>query len=420
MADDLLKILMMGGQRSGKSSMLAGLVETMVNGPVKQLITVNDTKSGTGHDLSRNIRDLKLRLLMTQDKQFLIDDEANKTNAFSDYTLEFAVPGTSSKMRMLFSDVNGEFYDKGHQLHDVEISKRIREYDVFLVAIDTPFLMEAVNPDNKLCNEPVNLSYNHVRDLEDFFTELDDKEGADAKLVIFVPLKCEKWVREGKVESVVKRVEEVYGRIIHNLSPYTNVEIDILPIQTVGNIVFAEQCRAMVCNSDGKQRRCSISADKRHVRFEDGTVEPIDPSRHKFDMDNRAKIREGSTLLRPNSWFRTIGKEYAPHNCDQLAFYILQFYLAKVLFAKKVEEAHSFKHKFFKFLKIWGTVIAVLSGGAVLGILTYYTAKYLSRKFGTFTVDQMIALVDKIKAGGYIKSNCDGIKNIKPSKLYSL
>ena len=93
---DILKILMMGGQRSGKSSMLAGLLETMLNGKVKELVTVEDmtARSGTGLDLSRNIRDLKLRLLMTQDKSFLIDDENNKTNAFSDYLLEFAVPGT--------------------------------------------------------------------------------------------------------------------------------------------------------------------------------------------------------------------------------------------------------------------------------------------------------------------------------------
>lgn len=417
---DILKILMMGGQRSGKSSMLAGLLETMLNGKVKELVTVEDmtARSGTGLDLSRNIRDLKLRLLMTQDKSFLIDDENNKTNAFSDYLLEFAVPGTSSRMQMLFSDVNGEFYDKG-QIHDTEISKLIRECDVFLVAIDTPFLMEAVNPSNRLCNESINLSYNHVRDLEDFFTELDDKDGADAKLVIFVPLKCEKWIREGQTARVVKRVEEVYGRIIHNLSAYTNVEIDIMPIQTVGNIVFDEQRRALVCNSGGKQRRCCISPDKQYVRFEDGTVERIDPAKHKFDEDNRAKIRENSTLIRPNSWFKTIGKEYAPKNCDQLAFYILQFYLAKVLFAQKVEDLQK-KRTMWKYLKISATVLLWFAGGLFGGILGYYTSNFLAKKFGTFTVDQMKALMDKIKAGGYIKSNCDGIKNIKPSKLYSL
>lgn len=79
--------------------------------------------------------------------------------------------------------------------HDAEVREKVREYDVFLIAIDTPNLMEAVNSSNKLCNEAINNSYNHVNDIHTFLTELDDKEGSDAKLVIFVPLKCEKWAK---------------------------------------------------------------------------------------------------------------------------------------------------------------------------------------------------------------------------------
>ena len=39
---DVLKVLMMGGQRAGKTSMLAGLVETMTNGAVNDIIAVKD------------------------------------------------------------------------------------------------------------------------------------------------------------------------------------------------------------------------------------------------------------------------------------------------------------------------------------------------------------------------------------------
>lgn len=37
---DVLKVLMMGGQRAGKTSMLAGLIETMTHGKVKDIIDV--------------------------------------------------------------------------------------------------------------------------------------------------------------------------------------------------------------------------------------------------------------------------------------------------------------------------------------------------------------------------------------------
>ena len=383
---DILKILMMGGQRSGKSSMLAGLLETMLNGKVKELVTVEDmtARSGTGLDLSRNIRDLKLRLLMTQDKSFLIDDENNKTNAFSDYLLEFAVPGTSSRMQMLFSDVNGEFYDKG-QIHDTEISKLIRECDVFLVAIDTPFLMEAVNPSNRLCNESINLSYNHVRDLEDFFTELDDKDGADAKLVIFVPLKCEKWAKEPNgLNRVTQRVKEVFATHIKNLSAYAKMNITILPMLTAGNINFVEFHDAYIYNSiDGAKRCCKIDIDK--VRTEFGDVEPMLPG-ETINEDSEAVIA-GTNLMRPFSWYQITpgNNSYAPRNCDQLPLHIIRFMLAKLIDA----EENSYKGFF----------------GSIL--------KFLKTVFGTMDIDELKRIIGNMQRNGVIKDKGDGIEIIK-------
>ena len=47
-----------------------------------------------------------------------------------------------------------------------------------------------------------------------------------------------------------------------------------MPVQTVGNIIFQEQAKAMSCVLNGKiQRRCAIINKKTQVRFEDGTIE---------------------------------------------------------------------------------------------------------------------------------------------------
>lgn len=413
---DVLKVLMMGGQRAGKTSMLAGLIETMTKGMVKELIEVHNVTSQeeTNRKLAKSIESLKYHLITSYGKTFLIDD--NKTTAFDDYTLEFRIPNTDSFMKIVFTDANGEFYDMG-RLHDGEIREKIRTYDVFVIAIDTPNLMEADNPNNRLCNEAINNSYNHVNDIYTFMSELDDKNGGDAKLVIFAPLKCEKWIKEGKIEDVKKRIAKVYEPTLHALSKYVNVEIDIIPVQTVGNIVFQEQTKASLCVTEGISRRCAIVNNKSDVRYEDGSIEAIDPNRHRFIEDPDAVIRDGSSLVRANSWFTTIGKDYAPHNCDQLAFYILQFYLAKVLFAQKVEELQSKKNKWK-----WGKRIAIVIFGVALGLLgaavAYFTSNYLAKKFGTITVEQMLSLVNKLNESGYIKKNIDGIETIKESKLY--
>ena len=270
MADEL-KVLMMGGQRAGKTSVLAGLIDSMTNGSVKDIIEVRNTteSSDVNQKLAKSIESLKWHLITSLGKTFLIDD--GKTAAFDDYTLQFSIPNTDSKMDIVFTDANGEFFDMG-RLHDAEIREKIREYDVFVVAIDTPYLMEAVNPDNKLCNEAINNSYNHVNDIYTFLSELDDKDGADAKLVIFAPLKCEKWIKENRVSEVVERVKHVYEPTIHALSKYMNVEIDIMPIETVGNIIFQEQAKAMICQSEGNLRPCAIINNKTQVRFENGEV----------------------------------------------------------------------------------------------------------------------------------------------------
>ena len=416
---DVLKVLMMGGQRAGKTSMLAGLIETMTHGKVKDIIDVKDITDSKPASLKliKSIECLKWNLLSSYGKTYLIDEE--KSGEFEEFMLEISIPNTDNKMSIQFSDVSGEYYDMG-RTHDEEVRKRVKEYDVFLIAIDTPNLMEAINPDNKLCNKAINNSYNHVNDIYTFLSEIDDKDGADAKLVIFVPLKCEKWAKEGKINQVVERVKTVYKPSLHALSQYTNVEVDIMPIQTVGNIVFQEQAKAMSCVINGTtQRKCAIINKKTQVRFEDGTVENIDLAKHRFQEDSNSVIREHSSLVVPNSWFTTIGKEYEPRNCDQLAFYILQFYLAKVLFAKEVENLKEKKRNWK-----WGKRIAIgafwLAFGIPGAIAAYFTSKYLAKKFGTITLEQMLTTVKKLQDGGFIKKNCDGIETIKESKLHAI
>lgn len=416
---DVLKVLMMGGQRTGKTSMLAGLIETMTHGAVKDIVDVKDVTESKPSSLKliKSIESLKWNLLTSYGKTYLIDEE--KSGEFEEFTLQFCIPGTDSKMNIIFSDVSGEYYDLG-RTHDEEVREKVKDYDVFLIAIDTPNLMEAVNPNNRLCNEAINNSYNHVNDIYSFMSGLDDKEGADAKLVIFVPLKCEKWVKEGRIGEVVQRVKTIYEPTLHALSQYTNVEVDIMPIQTVGNIVFQEQTAGMLCVINGKsQRRCAIINNKTQVRFEDGSIENIDLTKHRFLPDNNSVIREHSSLVVPNSWFTTIDKKYEPKNCDQLAYYILQFYLAKVLYAKDVENLKEKKNNWK-----WGKRIAIAAVAVAFGIpgaiAAYFTSKYLAKKFGTITLEQMLAIVKKLQDECFIKKNDDGIETIKESKLNAI
>ena len=413
---DSLKVLMMGGPRSGKTSALAGLVDTMINGEVRKLIAVTDITQNDviKQKLAQKVENLKLTLITCLNKTIIVDD--SKTNAYQHYTIEFAIPGTSNKLDIVFTDANGEFFESGRE-HESEISQMMKGYDVFVVAIDTPSLMEAVNPDNQLMNDAVNRAVNNVNDIHNFITYLDDKDGADAKMVIFVPLKCEKWAHEGSLELVTERVLQVYDTPIRALAQMKNVEIDILPIQTVGNIVFKEHLKSYIClsESDGPIR-CSILDGKTRVRFHNGFERAIDKASDRFVLDMQAAIKEGSTILRPNSWYKVTKKDYEPHNCDQLAFYILKFMLSKYLFIKEVErrkkEEKQKGHSWLRFI----VTIAIAMVSWPMALIYFIGTKALNY-LGSISYEDLRKVISTIEDRHLIKTTGEGIRQIKKTLL---
>lgn len=413
---DSLKVLMMGGPRSGKTSALAGLVDSMINGEVSKLISVRDVTESDAvkQKLAQKVKHLKETLIESYCKTIIVDD--SKTEAYQRYVIEFAIPGTDGKMNIVFTDANGEFFESGRE-HSSEICQMVEESDVFVIAIDTPSLMEAVNPENLLMNEAVNKAINNVSDIHNFITYLDDKDGADAKMVIFVPLKCEKWAHEGRLDEVARRVRDVYAVPIQALSSFKNVEVDIIPIQTVGSIVFSEHLKSYLCmHGNDTPLRCSRVDGKKKVRFADGAEREIDKTTDVFKDDPLSPVREGSSILRPNSWFKVVSKSYSPHNCEQLAYYILRFVLSKYLFIKEAEERKKqAKRENRSWLRVVLTAaIAVISWPVAV---IYYVASKAVEYMGTISYSQLHDLISSLKERNLIKTADEGICCLKKSML---
>ena len=108
---ETLKVLMMGGRRAGKTSVLAGLVNTMINGDIKNLLAINDVTvlMPDQESLDNKIERLKESVKSLSGKTFLVDD--SKTSSFTTHSLQFEIPGTSNNMTIEFKDANGEFYE---------------------------------------------------------------------------------------------------------------------------------------------------------------------------------------------------------------------------------------------------------------------------------------------------------------------
>lgn len=421
---ETLKVLMMGGRRAGKTSVLAGLVNTMVNGDIKNLLAINDVTvlMPDQEFLANKIERLKESVKSLSGKTFLVDD--SKTSSFTTHSLQFEIPGTSNNMTIEFKDANGEFYESrasydthgGAPISKEQIIDAVKEADVYVIAIDTPYLMEAVNPGNELCDESINMAYNHVDDIHSYLTYIDDKDGADAKLVLFVPIKCEKWVHRGEADKVTQRIKDVYKTVFKALDDYKNLQVDIIPVETVGAIEFKEHQTAMICsNNDFVARKCCVLNAETEVRFGDGTCRQIMQD-DIIDEDPEGKISEFHSIIRPYSWFHVTGNEYAPHNCEQLAYYILQFVLKKYLFLKNLEakkkEKERKKKSWWKYTKI-----AIIAFFSIPFAIIYWAAGKLIEKMGTISYEELKTLVTSIESRGLIKHNTEGICNVKQSQL---
>ena len=385
-----LKVLMMGGRRCGKTSVLASMFERMSNGVANTYITVTDgttlkVKDGERQDsLSGKIVELEHFLGKSSNKTFLVD--ANPTRNFWDYSLNLQIPGSDRRMTMLFRDSGGEFFEGGTQLSETTESY-VEECDVFVVAIDTPYLMGA-NEDGlmDMCTEGINLGVNRIADIKRCLTHIRDNGGKDAKMVIFVPIKCEKWVNEGRVDEVNARIKEVYGPTIQDLSAYEKMSIAIIPILTAGNIIFEEFKEPHTIKLPNyKQPIKCCSLGKETIRLADGKI--YRKGEADLLLDDPDAVIAGTNLLRPHSWYRInkADSSFSPKNCEQLPLHILRFMLGKV---KEVEQKQD--DGFFSWL-----------------------LKKLLSVFGSVDVDEIGEILKKMADDGVIKDDMDGIEYIK-------
>ena len=76
MADSSVKVLMVGGARAGKTSILAGLYDTMLSGEVSEVIKLEDkTVRLPGQEtMEDKIKSLKNIISTFQGRTFLVDD----------------------------------------------------------------------------------------------------------------------------------------------------------------------------------------------------------------------------------------------------------------------------------------------------------------------------------------------------------
>lgn len=373
-----IKVFMIGGRRCGKTSALSSMFYQFVNGKANDFFTINDQtvietkispitgKEEAQDDLISKKYELMDKMERFGTNTFLVD--AGPTLNDWTYTLRMAIPGHPRKNTTIdFIDCPGEFFQKGG--HVSYVQNKMKECDVFMIVVDTPYLMES--------NNAVAQAVNCIDNIQNFVTSIENNGNKQAKMVMFVPIKCEKWVKEGKIDEVVERVRTEYAVPIKTACSYKRMNVCILPIETAGNIIFSELRDPYTISIKGETIKCCRLSGTL-LRLNDGTPYTLKDD-DIVNVDINAAI-PGSKLLRPHSWFQINPnadptKLYAPHNCDQLPLHILSFMTKKMS-----EEGNS-----------W--IYSLIFGGISRG--------------------EMETKMKEIEMAGLIKSNKEGIVYLK-------
>lgn len=405
-----LKVIMMGGRRCGKTSALASMFHQMNKSrELMKLLNVSDQtkletkinaygKEERQESLNNKITELVDFFKRSRNSEFLINK--GPTYNYWYYKMEITLPGTKKSMSMSFRDSAGEFFDFG--AHTPETEEYIENCDVYVVVVDTPYLMYE--------NDAVSEAANIPGSINSFMAKIDEKnkdsETMKAKCVLFVPIKCEKWLHEGTISKVVEEVKEKFCATISLLSNRPNTEVAIIPIETAGDIEFSQMREAYnLTNENGKKIRitddkgvtkeyekigCSMIT-KRTVLLQDGMMYSLKEGDIILEDAESyflfgSKKNEERTIPRPVSWFKFpddiqagYTPTYKPKNCEQVSLHILRFMLNK---ARNEQSRNGF-------------------------------IQWLKNAFGSITIDDLNNTMVELINRGLIKDDVDGITRLK-------
>jgi hypothetical protein len=142
------------------------------------------------------------------------------------FNYAFGLKGKRTSVDLDIKDFPGEYVDGG--LHAGEVDSFIAESHAVVIAIDTPHLMENGGRFNEAKNK--------CSIICDYFK--NNLKSDDEKLILLVPLKCEKYYYEKRMDEVNVAIKRAYSDLLEQISSIDSITCAITPILTIGGVEF--------------------------------------------------------------------------------------------------------------------------------------------------------------------------------------
>lgn len=395
-----LNVVMLGASRSGKTSILASMLNNVRNphadNNVNKHFFVRDVSEYAAlHatrqeevELQANV-DGMIDLLTPPVSGMYVPKMSNLFGTSDPFTYAFDVQAKindivlDQKLRINFHDIPGEFCSSG-KFHMIE--DEIRKAQLLIVAVDVPSLMYAKETGKQSLNTVMNCPnevYDAVQLLGlDCCSDISDEDKRNQeranllRMVVFVPIKCEYWLQAGRRNEIDEEIRRVYADTIDRCEQYSNVQVLILPVETIGSCVFdhhsEEDNSLLLTYATPPKNKLYVSEDKfngnsvarcekvtdNQVRLKNGVLYDLHPGDQLISAKERARhpyCYDGGTKLIPYTWFKPVGKYYAPKYCDLLFCQTLKFSIMD--FAKRT--GHSAREAFDTAETLWDKICAL-------------------------------------------------------------
>lgn len=324
--NEKMKVLMIGGLACGKTTTLASLFHQMMNSDTNNIFSVIEKSSQ--NDCEHNKKSLigkclELRFLIEKQRTspFLMPDSPDCY--VCDHTLHFRsrMSNSAQSVDIVFREIPGSMWNKYHAQELSKSTADYADYDVYVVCIDTPYLMSD--------NEKEVRGVNDIESIHAFLMQTVGKINKKAKQIMFVPVKCEKWVKEGRINDVVTAVETFYADTIRSLKDSDKTEISIIPVQTIGGICFKEWLDSYVLFNTQTQRQIPCAKiNNEIVRIPDGRYHKISECEMINENVDAYTSVDGLLVKRRDPWYECLSDGnigYQPANCEQLFLHIIHF-----------------------------------------------------------------------------------------------
>jgi len=392
-------VLMLGQRRAGKSSVLSSMINSMEKLCIDtgfRFCADDDTKimmkkkqsqlqnifylfkgQDTFSTIEGSYKDVKFSVQTNADIEyrFFLQVDQNKKKKTKDFTIKFVdVRGES-----MTEDVSGGKED-GQPDGGKSINEKIAQSSVLMIAIDSPALMEGKLKDgvgeyHRSVNLPDDI-YNHISAADaQMREELQKDQRILPRMVLFVPLKCEKYYYGNQMAQLNQRIRRGYRNLFTFFAAHEeDYAVAITPILTLGDVIFDHYKTRTIKTANGAQREVVIRYGEEGL--------PSMKAMPQFPMFR----------------FRTGQPKFSPLYCEQPLLYLLAYVncISNMVHSQKKGGKGGLKKYLF-----WGAVLFLFGGLGALGI------KGIQSMLKAFDRDPALkASLEKVAA--HIKTAGDG------------